>query len=93
VVAGIVPELGSVALTRLHLDGRVDLLSDPAGFATGAAGGGTVVVAQHVACEPVVTTTVYAAGTKVGELTSRAERSPLTPNARTLRIVGPTGQE
>lgn len=86
VIATIVPRVGSVALGRLDLDGGVHLLSDPAGFAVGAAGGGTVVVAQQVPSEPVVTTAVFAAGARVGELTSRAERSPLTPNAQTLQV-------
>jgi dipeptidyl-peptidase-4 len=47
VVAKIIPEVGSVALARLGLDCSLALLSDPAGFAAGAAAGGTVVIAQR----------------------------------------------
>lgn len=86
VVATIIPEVGSVALARIGLDGSLALLSDPAGFATGAAAGGTVVVAQRTLARAVVTTTVFAAGDEVGELTSRAERSPLVPNAQTMQV-------
>jgi dipeptidyl-peptidase 4 len=86
VVATVVPEVGSVALAQLGLDSTVSLLSDPAGFATGAAGGGTVVAAQRTLSEPVVTTSVFAGEEKVGELTSRAERSPLTPTARRMQV-------
>lgn len=86
VVATIIPEVGSVALARLGLDGSLTLLSDPAGFAAGAAAGGTVVIAQRTLAEPIVTTTVFAAGAEVGELASRAERSPLIPNAQSMQV-------
>jgi len=86
VVATIVPAVGSVALARLGLDGSVVLLSDPAGFAAGAAGGDTVIVVQRTPAEPVVTMAVLVAGERVGELASRAERSPLTPNVLMLQV-------
>lgn len=85
VLATITPEIGSVAIARLGLDGSVSLLSDPAGFAAGAAAGGTVVVAQRTLAQPTVTTSVLVAGEKVGELASLAERSPMVPNAQTLQ--------
>ena len=47
VIATIIPKVASVALARLGFDGAVELLSDPDGVATGAAGGGTLVVAQQ----------------------------------------------
>ena len=86
VVARIVPHVGSVAVARLGLDGTVALLSDPDGFASGAAGGETVVTAQGGMPEPVVTTSVLVAGKKVVELAAPAERSPLRPNAQTLQV-------
>ncbi len=86
VVATVVPRVGSVAVARLGLDGTVELLSDPAGFAAGAAGGETVVVAQRGMPEPVVTTTVFAAGERVAELAVSVEPSPLRPNAQTLQV-------
>ena len=86
VIAETIPQVGSVALARLGVDGSVTVLSDPDGAASGAAGGGTVVVAQRGLGEPVVVTSVLAGGAKVGELRSHAERSPLTPNSRTLQV-------
>lgn len=86
VIATTVPQVGSIALARLGLDGGVQLLSDPAGVASGTAAGGTMVVAQQVPSEPVVTTMVFTGRARVGELTSLAERSPLTPNGQTLQV-------
>jgi dipeptidyl-peptidase-4 len=86
VIAEIIPEVGSVALARLDLGGGVELLSDPAGVAVGAAAGETVVVSQQVPTTLDVTTTVVSAGKTVGHLTSIAETSPLAPNAQTLQV-------
>lgn len=101
VIATIVPKVASIAMARLGFDGSVDLLSDPDGVATGAAGGGTLVVAQQNRSVPVVSTTVRAGGA-VAELASLAETSPVAPNAVTLQVgerglpttvLFPTGHE
>jgi dipeptidyl-peptidase-4 len=101
VIATIIPEIASIALARLGFDGSVELLSDPGGVATGAAAGGTVVLAQQNPSVPVVTTTVRSDAT-TAELTSLAETSPLAPNAVTLQVgerglpttvLFPTGHE
>ncbi len=90
VIATTIPQVGSVALARLRLSGEVELLSDPAGAASGAAGGGTVVVAQELPFAPTVHTTVSVAGGEPRELESVADTAPFTPNARTLQL-GPRG--
>ena len=101
VIATIIPEVGSVALARLGFDGSVELLSAAGGVATGAASGGTLVVAQQNPSVPVVVTTVRA-GDASAELTSLAETAPLVPNAVTLQVgerglpttvLFPTGHE
>jgi len=86
VIAEIVPAIGSVALARLDFTGGVELLSDPAGVAGGAAAGGTVVVAQQLPASLDVTTSVVRDGATVGQLTSVAETSPLVPNAQTMPV-------
>ena len=90
VIAEIVPRLGSIALARLGFGGEVELLSDPAGVATGAAGGSTLVVAQQYPTTLDVTTTVFHEGSAVGRLASTAETSPLVP-AFTTAEVGERG--
>ena len=90
VIATTIPQVGSVALARLRLSGDVELLSDPAGAASGAAGGGTIVVAQELPFTPTVHTTVSVAGGEPRELGSVADAAPFTPNARTLQL-GPRG--
>ena len=101
VIATIIPRVASVALARLGFDGAVELLSDPDGVATGAAAGGTLVIAQQNPSVPVVTTTVRAGEAGV-ELSSLAETSPVVPNAVTLQVgerglpttvLFPTGHE
>ena len=101
VIATIIPKVASVALARLGFDGTVELLSDPDGVATGAAGGGTLVLAQQNPSVPVVSTTVRAGDARV-ELSSLAETSPVVPNAVTLQVgerglpttvLFPTGHE
>jgi dipeptidyl-peptidase-4 len=86
VVAEIVPDVGSVVLARLNLTGGVELLSDPAGAATGAAAGGTVVVSQQMPFSLDATTTVVSDGEPAGTLASIAETSPLVPNGQTLQV-------
>ncbi|HEU5265095.1 MAG TPA: prolyl oligopeptidase family serine peptidase [Jatrophihabitans sp.] len=86
VIATVIPAVGSVALARLPLSGGVELLSDAGGFATGAAGGGTVVIAQELPFAPTVNTTVTPAGGAPRALRTFAETSPLTPNARTVQV-------
>jgi dipeptidyl-peptidase 4 len=86
VIAEIVPETGSVAMARLDFTGGVELLSDPAGVATGAAAGKTVVVSQQLVSTLDVTTTVVSGGEPVGQVESVAEASPLMPNAQTLQV-------
>jgi dipeptidyl-peptidase-4 len=89
VIATVIPRVGSIALARLPFSGGVELLSDPAGVASGAAAGGTLVVAQELPFEPSVRTSVVAAGAS-HVLQSVAEPAPFTPNARTLQL-GPRG--
>lgn len=86
VVAEIISDVGSVVLARLDLTGGVDLLSDPAGVATGSAAGGTVVVSQQMPFKLHVTTTVVSDGKPAGVLASIAETSPLLPNGQTLQV-------
>ncbi len=86
VIAEIVPDIGSVALARLSFSGGVDLISDPAGVATGAASGGTVVFSQQLLSTPHVTTTVVSDGKPAGLVASIAETSPLVPNGQTLQV-------
>jgi dipeptidyl-peptidase-4 len=86
VIAEIVPETGSVAMARLDFTGGVELLSDPAGVATGAAAGKTVVVSQQLVSTLDVTTTVVSGGEPAGQVESVAEASPLMPNAQTLQV-------
>src|SRR6185437_12717769 len=81
VIATVIPRVGSIALARLPFSGGVELLSDPAGVASGAAAGGTLVVAQELPFEPTVHTSVVAAGAS-HVLQSVAEPAPFTPNAR-----------
>jgi dipeptidyl-peptidase-4 len=85
VIATVIPTVGSVVLARLGFDGSVALLSDRDGVATGAAGGGTLVVAQQHPTVPVVTTTVRT-GEISAELESLAQTSPLVPNAESLQV-------
>jgi dipeptidyl-peptidase-4 len=86
VLAQIIPGVGSVAVARLDFSGGVQLLSDPAGVAEGAAAGGTVVVSQQLPSTLEAVTTVVCDGKPVGALASVAERSPLVPNAHTLQV-------
>jgi dipeptidyl-peptidase-4 len=86
VIAGIVPGTGSVALARLDFAGGVELLSDPAGVATGAAAGTTVVVSQQLVSTLDVTTTVVCGGEPAGHVASIAAASPLVPNVHTLQV-------
>lgn len=101
VIATIIPKVASITLARLGFNGSVELLSDPDGVATGAANGGTLVIAQQNPTVPVVTTTVRA-GDASAELTSLAQTSPVAPNAVTLQVgerglpttvLFPTGHE
>jgi dipeptidyl-peptidase-4 len=90
VVAQVIPQVGSVALARLGFDGGVELLSDPAGVATGAYAGGTAVVSQQTPTATTSSTTVYRHGTRTGSIASVAEASTLLPAVRTLQL-GPRG--
>jgi dipeptidyl-peptidase-4 len=85
-IAEIVPAIGSVALARLDFNGGVELLSDPAGVAAGAAAGGTRVIAQQLPDTLYATTTILRDGTSVGQLASFAETCPLVPNAQTMPV-------
>ncbi|WP_375489045.1 prolyl oligopeptidase family serine peptidase [uncultured Jatrophihabitans sp.] len=85
VIATVVPRLASVALARLGFDGGVELLSNPAGVAAGAFGGGTLVVAQRTADDVAAATTVRTNGTEI-PVADVAELPPVTPRVRTSTV-------
>lgn len=89
VIAVVVPRLGARALARLGFDGSVELLSDAAGIASGAYGGGTLVCVQHTADDVAVTTTVRSQGS-VRAIRDASERPPVRP-APITAAVGPSG--
>jgi dipeptidyl-peptidase-4 len=78
--------VGALVLARLGFDGSVVPLSDEGGVATGAAAGGTYVVAQQTLGATSVTTWVSAGDTRVGELASLAEQVPLTLEPEILQV-------
>jgi dipeptidyl-peptidase-4 len=78
--------VGSIVLARMGFDGSVAALSDQDGVASGAAGGGTVVVAQQTLRHTAVATKVSADGQAEGSLASVAERVPLAPDPEILRL-------
>jgi dipeptidyl-peptidase 4 len=90
VIAQVIPQIGSVALARLGFDGSVELLSDPAGVATGAYAAGTLVLTQQQPATLAAPTTVRRLGAVVGSVESLVEQSPLLPTVRTHQ-VGPRG--
>jgi len=84
-VAAVIPGLGARALARLGFDGRVEMLSDPTGYATGSASRGGVVVTQRTLTETEVVTTARLGDGQARVVPSRAERPPLVPQAHTFR--------
>ncbi len=82
VIAQVVPEVGAVALARLGFDGRVELLSDPAGVAGGAYAAGTLVVAQDTADRVATVTSVRRREAPDAVVASVAEAPPAHPVVR-----------
>ncbi len=89
-IAAIIPGLGARAVARLGFDGTVEMLSDPTGYAVGAAGTGGVVISQRSLERPEVVTTAHVGDGQTVVLASRAELPPLAPNAQTF-LAGDTG--
>jgi dipeptidyl-peptidase-4 len=90
VLAEIVPAIGSVGLARLHFDGRVEVLSDPSGVASGAAANSTLVVSQQWPDTLDVITEVFRGGLSAGTVRFVAAKSPIIARPRTWQ-VGPRG--
>jgi dipeptidyl-peptidase-4 len=86
VIASVVPRVASVSVARLGYDGSVSLLSDPAGVATGAVGGETVVTQNRTLTELATTTTVASRGLTAGVIESRNEQPPITLNLETMQV-------
>lgn len=84
-IAAVIPGLGARALARLGFDGTVEMLSDPAGYATGTASSGGVVVTQRTLEEAEVVTTARLGDGQTTAIASRAEWPPLIPRAQTFR--------
>jgi dipeptidyl-peptidase 4 len=85
-IAAIIPGLGARAVARVGFDGTVRMLSDPAGYAEGAASAGGVVVTQRTLAGADVVTTVWLGDVESAVIASHAHRPPLMPNAQTFRI-------
>ncbi len=85
VIGAVIPGLGARAVARLGFDGTVEMLSDPAGYATGAASSGGVVVTQRTLGEAEVVTTARLGDGRTTAIASRAEWPPLVPRAQTFR--------
>jgi dipeptidyl-peptidase 4 len=86
VVASVVPRVASVSVARLGYDGSVTLLSDPAGVATGAVGGSTVVTQHRTLADLTTMTTVTSRGLTAGTIEGLNERPPITLNLETMQI-------
>jgi dipeptidyl-peptidase-4 len=86
VVASVVPQIGSVAVARIGFDGRVSLLSDPAGVAVGASGGDTTVIQSRTLADFATVTTVTSNGYEVGTLTALNERPPIELDVETMQV-------
>ena len=79
--------VGSIVLTKMGFDGSVAVLSDEDGIVSDvAAGGGTVVVAQHALGHTAVGTQVRVDGQAAGSLTSVAETVPMTPVPEIMQV-------
>jgi len=89
VVALVSPSgsVGSIVLARMGTDGSLVVLSAKDGIVSeAAAGGGTVVVAQHARVHTVVVAEVRVDGEVAGSLTSVAEAVPLSPEPEILQV-------
>lgn len=86
VVASVVPRVGSISVARLGFDGAVTLLSDPAGVATGAVGGDTLVTQYRSLADFSTTTTVVSRVRPAGNIAGVAESPPLRLNRVSLQV-------
>lgn len=88
VVASVVPRVASISVARLGFDGSVTLLSDPAGVATGAVGGDTLVTQYRSLADFSTTTTVVSRARPSGSISGGAETPPLRLNRVSLQVGG-----
>jgi len=86
VVASVVPRVASVSVARLGFDGSVTLLTDPAGMATGAVGGATVVTQYRSLADLATTTSVTRAGLTCGTITGVNETPPVALSLETMQV-------
>jgi len=89
-IAAIIPGLGARTVARLGFDGTVRMLSDPTGYAVGAASAGGVVVTQRTLESSEVLTTALLGDQQTAMIASHAQPPPRLPHARTFR-TGDTG--
>lgn len=86
VVASVVPRVASVSLARLGFDGAVTLLSDPAGVATGAVGGSTLVTQYRSLSDFTTRTSVVNGAQAAGTIAGLAEQPPLALSRVSLQV-------
>jgi len=86
VLASVVPRVASVSIARLGFDGTVTLLSDPAGVATGAAGGDTLVTQFRSLLDLTTQTSVVTRDRAAGTIAGVAEEPPLRLNRVSLQV-------
>lgn len=86
VVALVVPRIASTSVARLGFDGTVTLLSDPAGVATAAVAGDTLVTQLRTVADFGTHTSVVSRGGAGGTIGSVAERPPLELHRVSLQV-------